>query len=289
MPRHSDGRDSTGSQSRSILESVSPTGPIAIIAQALEGLQASIDDSRKVLATARVRPPHVLFEETLVRYLLAGIGDAEVAHIVASAGHPTGAEPIRRHLFEIATDVLYLVTDPAPDEMAARTVVWAILHWEQDWQLAERIVQVERNAQSGRRLPVTGPEALENFAQWLETHGGSAKPLRRLFATELLLQARPRHWSGVTRTTMLQRLEERSSADTTTFDLFWKLLASEGHVSPWWRRRRIALGDDGTLRFRDPAQATPTEIVRLATHAAGFLAVTRNAVEHYFARRDLAD
>lgn len=289
MPRHSNGRDSTDSQSRSILESVSPTDPIVVIRQALKGLQASIDGSREVLTTARVRPPHVLLEETLVRYLLAGIADAEVAHIVASARHPTGAEPIRRHLFEIATDVLYLVTDPAPDVMAAQTVVWAILHWEQGWQLAERIEQVDRRERSGRRRRVTGAEALENFAHWLETHGGDAKPLRRLFATEQLRRGRPLHWSGVSRAAMLQRLEERSRADTAPFNLLWKLPSSEEHASPWWRRRRIALGEGGTVRFRDPQQATPTEIVQLATHAAGFLDVTRKTVEHYFAQRDVAD
>lgn len=103
----------------------------------LLGLRACVFRARQQLDALRVRPPRLVLKETLIRYLADAIITAEVVDAAVTAKHPAGTEPLIRHLFEIAVDVMYLVTEPDPTYSAGRTVAWNILRWQRTWEMHE--------------------------------------------------------------------------------------------------------------------------------------------------------
>ena len=259
------------------------------LARELLSLRASVFRARQFLDAVRVMLPRVLLKETLARYLADGIITAEVMDAALTARHPVGMEPLTRHLFEVSVDVMYLVTEPDPSYAAARTVAWNILRWDRIWTLQEQAEQKDPSLGPGKTPELRADEAIKNFAKSLEADGEDGSPVLRAYDELKARKPLPLHWSGGTRTRVVNEVERRASAVEPHLALLhglWHMLSSDSHPSPWAARVRLAVDKtDGAVRFEpDPAIGTETATLQAASHGTIMLDLTRRWVAEGYSR-----
>jgi hypothetical protein len=251
----------------------------------LLGLRACVFRARQQLDGLRVRPPCLVLKETLIRYLADAIITAEVIDAAVTAKHPAGTEPLIRHLFEIAVDVMYVVTEPDPTYAAARTVAWNILRWQRTWDMQEDIIRKDPTVT--RRDPgLTADVAIENFVKSLQTDGDDGTPVRRAYDELKAMNRLPLHWSGRPRTAVIAEVETRApEPDLSVLGGLWHMLSTDSHPSPWAARIHLEIGKaDRVPRFtRDPAIGTEDETMKVASHATIMVDMTRRSVDRGFA------
>jgi hypothetical protein len=251
----------------------------------LLGLRACVFRARQQLDTLRVRPPRLVLTSTLTRYLADAIITAEVVDSAVTAKHPAGTEPLIRHLFEIAVDVMYLVTEPDPTYAAARTVAWNILRWERTWVLHEQAVG--KDPSIGRVAPEhTADDAIQNFVRSIEADGDDGKPVQRAYDDLKAMGRLPLHWSGTNLTVVIAAVETRASEpDLAVLGSLWHMLSTDSHPSPWANRIHVQIGRaDRVPRLNpDPAIGSEDETMKVASHATILVEMTRRSVGRGFA------
>jgi len=246
---------------------------------ALAKLRAAIDESRRLLNSLQVHGEHYLLEFALMSYLRGAIASAEVVELATQARHPAGTEPVVRSLFETSVDLLYLLSGPALDEDAARTLVADLREWDRKWDLQEKagtatVQAVQREASSD--------ETFTAFAAQLDRVGCDTTAARRIHAEAKEKGRRWPHWSGKTRSDVLDELERRGSDVVPMLRAMWAHFSGEAHPSARWLTLAAAVQQDGTLLVPDTVASDDAEVIRLADAAASLLYVTSRCVAHYY-------
>ena len=257
------------------------------LSDSLNDLGGKIRQARDLLNSTHVRSGHLVLQQVLVRYLRNAIAAAEVSHIVAAARHPDGAAPVTRYLFEAAVDLMYLLTEPDPDAAAARTLVWNILDWERHWELHRAVDATDASVATGPQQQETADEAISNFVTQLRELGEDASVVELVYRDAK--GRRSWHWSGVTRTEMLRRLEARANPEfSAMLRALWPILSDEAHPSPEWHRLQLEFTEQGSVVVPDPAESEDSEVERFAAQTASLLEIVRRLVELYYEqdRRD---
>jgi hypothetical protein len=207
----------------------------------IEALTEAITDARSELAVFHVSAQHYYLEHALAGYLWNAIATSDTIRAVLHASAALGAEPLKRYLHECYLDVLFLVSDPEPDLLAAKCFLTELTD-------SRRLVQDYRKVVTAHPdidLPEL-PASAEYFAtsqaeavERLDTANAAMGGAPALFARAAAAWNTHRHWhwSGVSRPDMVRALVARSKLtvqDQLMANSLTKIYNAGAHASPAW-------------------------------------------------------
>lgn len=266
-----------------------------------EALRTEIDRARSLFGLHRIRPDHVLVDQTVVRFLWWAIADADLIILAVEHEQTAALSPVLRHLFETTHDVMHFVGVAEDlEEVAAGSLVGELLDWhKQVWRRDDVVRQASRLAagQGDRKMPPTVDEAFEQVAEKVEGLGQDTTVLRRVYEEnrERTHSARGVHCTGFDRVSLIHQARRKFAdggedikdilAVCNQLEWLWRETSARGrtHSSPGWLTLSIEQ-DEATGRLDD--DPTVPHLEKVTSVAASMLLILNDFVGQYFEDRD---
>lgn len=283
-----------GASSRHRPRMLSPNRDAAVVR-----LEQTIQRTREFAATLKSGPGAIVLHQVLARQLYWATESAEMILDAVRGGRPFGAQAQFRHLMEILTEVLLVVTSPNAERAAVEVLVWdLLLGWEDDWaEYKKALGRAPAPLFAGREKTQTLKQAIEDQRSKLVTWGGDVDLFDNVsgrMQDRRQTKGRLPHWTGEQSfearvEVLLRRVpeEEKETKEKLIWmQYFWKRGSYNAHASPRFRLIQFRQHKDGRYEPA-PIPNLDDKLRGTADGAADFLDDIRNIVAQAY--RPVAD